>query len=113
MTWFTIEMWLLALAITIALIGGFSIFARWCISSPAVPQRKLDQLRVGMKQEEIHSLLGKPKETRPGENQHEFWLYGSRFKRHLLVVELNQHGILTEFVHGVPHSKHAGKSDDE
>lgn len=113
MSWFTIEMWLFALAITIVLIGGFSIFARWCLLSPAVPQRKLDKLAVGMKQEEVLKFLGEPSEIRPGENDYQFWLYRSRFKRHLLVAKFSSNGTLTEFVHGVPHSKHAGRGDDD
>ena len=112
MTWFTLEMWLVALAITIALIGGFSSFARWCISGPAVAQRKINSLRIGMSQDDIRALLGEPRETRPGENEHEFWLFGSRFKRHLLVIEFDANHRMKEFVHGVPHHRGAGKNHE-
>jgi outer membrane protein assembly factor BamE (lipoprotein component of BamABCDE complex) len=112
MSWFTLEMWLVALAITIVLLGGFSTFARWCILGSAVPKRKLNALQIGMSQQDIRSLLGEPREKRPGEKEHEFWIFGSRFKRYLLVIEFDATGRLKEFVHAIPHHKGAGKTHE-
>ena len=101
-----IEGWLVALAITIALLIGFSLFTRWCSQSPAVRQEKLDQLRVGMTQEEVKAILGSPRKVRTSKEGLRSWLYGPAMKRHVLLLEFNEHGRLESFAHGVPHANH-------
>ena len=97
-----IEVWLLALAVTIVVLGGFGAFARWCSFSSAVPQEKIDQLRVGMKADEIVAVLGQPREIRKSTEGHRQWLYGARVKRHVLLIEFDKHDALESFAHGVP-----------
>jgi outer membrane protein assembly factor BamE (lipoprotein component of BamABCDE complex) len=105
MSQYPIELWTAALVATIVLIGGFSVFARWCLNSPAVRQDKLEALRVGMSEDEIKALLGEPRTKRHGDKGDECWVYGAQWKRHVLVVEMNRLGIVSQFVHGVPHLK--------
>jgi hypothetical protein len=98
----SIEVWMVALAITISFMGGFGLFARWCSFSPAVPQTRLEQLRVGMTTSEVVALLGPPRENKAIENGHRQWLYGARMKRHILLIEFNSHDAIESFAHGVP-----------
>jgi outer membrane protein assembly factor BamE (lipoprotein component of BamABCDE complex) len=103
-----IEVWLVALAITVAVLTGFGIFARWCSLSPAVRQEKLGQLRVGMTPDEVKAILGAPRQMYSNKEGLRSWVFGSAMKRHVLVLEFNQHGRLESFAHGVPHVKHSG-----
>ncbi|HWN94028.1 MAG TPA: outer membrane protein assembly factor BamE [Methylomirabilota bacterium] len=98
----SIEVWLVALAITICVIGGFSVFARWCGLGPAIPRNRLDRLRVGMTSTEIVALIGQPREVRHTPEGHRQWIYGSRMKRHVLMMEFDSHDRLQIFAHGVP-----------
>ncbi len=98
----SIEVWLVALAVTISLVGSFTAFARWCAFSPAVQRGKLENLRVGMTTYEVLALLGPPRETRTSENGHREWIYGARMKRHVLLIEFNSHEAVESFAHGVP-----------
>jgi outer membrane protein assembly factor BamE (lipoprotein component of BamABCDE complex) len=98
----SIEVWLVALAITICLIGSFGAFARWCSFSPAVPREALDKLRVGMTTYEVLALLGPPRQTRTAENGHRHWIFGAPMKRHVLLIEFNSHEAVESFAHGVP-----------
>jgi len=106
---YSVELWAIVLIVTFALATGFTLFARWCSFSSAVDQKKLDNLRVGMTAAEVTDLLGAPREKRAGEKNVELWVYGSRFKRHLLVLEFNGTGKMNEFVHGVPHTRKPNK----
>jgi outer membrane protein assembly factor BamE (lipoprotein component of BamABCDE complex) len=108
----SIEVWLLALTITIGVLAGFGIFARWCSFSPAVPQKKIDQLRVGMKPDEIVSLLGPPRETKKSAEGHRLWVYGARVKRHVLLIEFDTHDALESFAHGVPGAHRNHRTDE-
>ena len=101
----SIEVWLIALAITICLIGGFTFFARWCSFSPAVSRESLEKLRVGMTTYEILALLGPPRETRTSEDGHRQWIYGARMKRNVLLIEFSSHEALESFAHGVPNRR--------
>lgn len=97
----------MALTVTVAILAGFGIFARWCSFSPAVPRRKLQELRVGMTTEEVRALLGRPREERhdgPGPRR---WVYGARVKRHLLIIEFSGKGVLQSFADGVPNVRRA------
>lgn len=98
----SIELWLVALVVTVCVIGGFGVFARWCAQSPAVPQREIDKLRVGMTSAEIVALIGEPREVRRTPEGHTQWVYGSRLKRHVLMMEFNSQDKLQVFAHGVP-----------
>ncbi len=103
----SIEVWLIALVITVAILAGFGVFARWCSFSPAVPRRKLGELRVGMTMQEVQALLGLPREQRqdgPGSSQ---WVYGARAKRHMLIMEFSDKGVLQSFADGVPNVRRA------
>ena len=98
----SIEIWLAALVVSIFVIGGFGVFARWCAQSPAIPKRDLEKLQVGMTAPEIVALLGQPRETRHTPEGHLQWIYGSRMKRHVLMMEFNPDERLQIFAHGVP-----------
>ena len=98
----SIEVWLVALAITICLIGSFGVFTRWCSFSPAVRREHLDKLRVGMTTYEVLALLGPPREMRTSADGHRQWLFGVRMKRHVLLIEFNSHETVESFAHGVP-----------
>jgi hypothetical protein len=98
----SIEPWLVALVVTVCVIGGFGVFARWCAQSPAIPQRDIDKLFVGMTSAEIAALLGEPREIRHTPEGHLQWVYGSRMKRHVLMMEFDSKDKLQIFAHGVP-----------
>jgi outer membrane protein assembly factor BamE (lipoprotein component of BamABCDE complex) len=98
----SIEIWLIALAITVTVLAGFGVFARWCAFSAAVPAAKLEKLRVGMKTEEVVALLGSPREMKLSADGHRLWIYGSRVKRHILLIEFTAHDAIESFAHGVP-----------
>lgn len=101
----SVEVWLVALVITIAVLTGFGIFAHWCAASPAVRQRKLDLLQVGMTADEVRAALGPPRQTRTNDAGALTWVYGSPMKRHLLLLEFSEQGKLNGFAHGVPNSR--------
>lgn len=98
----SIDVWLVALAITVTVLAGFGASARWIALSAAVPAAKLEKLRVGMTTGEVTTLLGPPRETKTSPNGHRLWLYGARVKRHVLLIEFNGHDVLESFAHGVP-----------
>ena len=98
----SIEVWLIALVVTTAILAGFGIFARWCSFGPAVPRRKLDRLQVGMPMGEARKILGRPREQLRDGTGVTHWIYGARAKRHVLVVEFNSNDVVTSFVHGIP-----------
>jgi outer membrane protein assembly factor BamE (lipoprotein component of BamABCDE complex) len=98
----SIEIWLVALLITVCVIGGFGAFARWCAQGSAIPQRDIDKLRVGMTSAEVVASIGKPRQIRRSPEGHAQWIYGSRLKRHVLMMEFNVDGRLQVFAHGVP-----------
>lgn len=100
----SIEVWLVALVVTIAILVGFGIFARWCSFWPAVPRRKLDRLQVGISMGEARTILGRPREELHDGTGVTHWVYGARAKRHALVVEFNSSDVLTSFVHGIPNA---------
>lgn len=112
MSVYSIELWTVALVATIFVIGGFSVFARWCLNSPAIRGKKLESLQVGITAAELKALLGEPRMKRPNEKGNDYWVYGARWKRHLLVVEVNPAGIVTEFMHGVPHMRKTKSTPD-
>ncbi len=99
---FSIEVWMVALAVTVAVLTGFGIFVRWCAFSPAVPAAKLETLRVGMTTEEVISLLGEPRERKRAANGSQQWTFGPRVKRHVLIIEFAASNKLQSFAHGVP-----------
>jgi hypothetical protein len=101
----SIEVWLVALAITVALLTGFGIFARWCSMSPAIPLKKLELLRVGMTADEVRAMLGDPRQMKTSDAGARTWVYGSMMKRHLLLIEFNEHHKLESFAHGIPRSR--------
>ena len=101
----SIEVWLVALAITVFLLAGFGIFARWCSVSPAVPLDKLESLRVGMTTDEVRAMLGAPRQMKVSDAGAKTWVYGSAMKRHILLIEFSQGGKLDSFAHGVPPSR--------
>jgi len=105
----TVEVWLIALVVTVSLLGAFGAFARWCSLSPAVKQNKLDELRVGMTPEEVTAVLGEPRYTKMSPEGLRQWIYGAPMKRHVLLIEFSSHGRLESFAHGVPHARRAGK----
>jgi len=105
----TVEVWLIALVITVAVLAGFGMFARWCAFSPAVRRKKLDRLRIGMTPDEITALLGAPRQTRTSKEGLTQWIYGVPMKRHVLLIEFSTHHRLESFAHGVPHARHASR----
>ena len=108
----SIETWLVALVITVAILAGFGIFSRWCAFSPAVPRRKLDELQVGMSMDEIRTMLGEPRDATHQSDGASQWVYGSRVKRHLLIIEFNKARV-SAFAHGIPDRRRAAASAKE
>lgn len=78
--------------------GTFMAFSRWCLNSPAVPEEKLRQLRVGMSQEEVVRLLGKPDQENRRRDRAE-WRYGHRLKHHRLCLHFDKQARLSHFKH--------------
>lgn len=105
----TVEVWLIALIVTVTVLAGFGMFVRWCSLSPAVGPAKLARLSVGMTPEEITALLGEPRQTRTGKAGLRQWIYGAPMKRHVLLIEFNTHNRLQSFAHGVPHTGRASR----
>jgi hypothetical protein len=108
----SIEVWLIALVVLICVMGGFGVFARWCAESPAVPRRSLENLQVGMAAQEIVALLGPPREVRHPPEGPLQWIYGSRMKRHVLMMEFNADERMQVFAHGVPGTHRRPPSGD-
>ena len=100
----SIEFWLVALMITICVLGGFGFFARWCSFSPAVRRAQLDKLRVGMTTAEVVALIGHPRENKQSADGVRQWIYGSRMKRHVLIMLFSPNDKLQSFAHGVPNA---------
>lgn len=100
-TFLSIELWLVALIGTSCVLGGFGLFARWCAFSPAVRRNQLEKLRVGMTSAEVVALVGQPRSTREAPEGSQ-WFYGSRMKRHVLMMQFNHSNKLLSFAHGVP-----------
>ena len=105
---YSIEFWMVALAITVTLLAGFGVFSRWCAFSPAVKKARLDVLRVGMTMDEVTALLGAPRDCKRADNGVQFHVYGSRLKRHVLLLEFDRNGRLEKFAHGVPDLRRPG-----
>jgi outer membrane protein assembly factor BamE (lipoprotein component of BamABCDE complex) len=106
----SVEVWMAAMAATIAILTGFGIFARWCAFSPAVSHWKLEQLRVGMTMDEVKSLLGAARDQSHQNNGVTQWVYGARMKRHILIIEFSDKLVLQSFAHGVPDRRRAAAS---
>jgi outer membrane protein assembly factor BamE (lipoprotein component of BamABCDE complex) len=105
----SIEVWLIALAATVAILTGFGIFSRWCAFSPAAPRRKLEQLHIGMSMTDVRKMLGSPRDVmRLGDGPLQ-WVYGSRLKRNALIIEFSSHELVTSFAHGIPQSSRRGE----
>jgi hypothetical protein len=109
----SIELWLVALILTIVVVGGFGVFARWCAVSPAVRSEQLDKLRVGMTTVEVVAIIGQPRESRSAEDGHQAWVYGSPMKRNVLLVEFSADQKMLGFTHGVPGGKRRRNPFDE
>jgi outer membrane protein assembly factor BamE (lipoprotein component of BamABCDE complex) len=92
------QFWLLAFSGVLSVYGAFMAFSRWCLNSPAVPEEKLSQLRVGMSQEEVTRLLGRPTRESRRRDRPE-WRYGHRLKHHLLCLHFDKQGRLKNFEH--------------
>ena len=101
------QVWLIAPGATAIILAGFGIFARWCSFSPAVPRRKLEQLRVGMTMEEVKTLLGSARDQKHSTHGTSQWIYGARMKRHVLLIEFSDKLILQSFAHGIPDRRRA------
>jgi outer membrane protein assembly factor BamE (lipoprotein component of BamABCDE complex) len=106
----SVELWLIALVITVSILAGFGMFSRWCIFSPAVSRRKLDQLHVGMSMDEVARLLGRARDESRQSNGVIQWTYGPRVKRHVLTIEFNANSTVGAFAHGVPGAGRTGRS---
>lgn len=78
--------------------GGFLVFSRSCLRSPAVPPERAEQLRVGMTMDEVLALLGRPLREKSVESNAE-WHFGHRLKRHLLVVRFGKDRRVLQFEH--------------
>jgi outer membrane protein assembly factor BamE (lipoprotein component of BamABCDE complex) len=108
----SIELWLITLVATVAILAGFGVFARWCSFSPAVPRRKLEELHVGMTTEQVQTLLGAPRDMMHQGDGSSQWVYGARMKRHMLIIEFNKKSVVQSFAHGVPDTRRAAASKD-
>ena len=65
----------------------------WIMDAPAVPSRKLAQMRVGMTKEEVRQLLGSPRSDRGNA-----WQY-SRTTWAILVIQFGPDERVTYFEH--------------
>ncbi len=108
----SIDLWLVALLLTVALWTAFGMFSRWCAFSPAVPQERMEKLTVGMSLDDVTSLLGQPRATHRGGEGMVSMIYGSRLKRQMLIVEFNRAGRVEQFAHGIPDKHRADFSDN-
>jgi hypothetical protein len=102
MTLQSVELWLVALILTIVVVGGFGMFTRWCAGSPAVRREQLEKLRVGMTTAEVVAVLGQPRETKHAADGQRQWIYGSPLKRHVLLMEFSAKDKMLRFAHGIP-----------
>lgn len=100
--------WIVVASACAVIVVGFTLFARMCSFSPAIKYGKLEQLRVGMSMDEVIALLGEPRERKPGEQRVQTWIYGARWKRHMLVLEFAPDGRLQSFAHGAPTERQSG-----
>ena len=105
--------WVITIGASIFIVVGFSWFARLCGYSPAVSYKNLDALHVGMTAAQVSALLGAPREKRGGENGSEFWVYGARWKRHVLVTEFDAKRELRNFVHGIPNPRRSSRLTED
>jgi hypothetical protein len=92
------EFWIITFAGLLVIYGGFLVFSRWCIHSPAVPGEKLNQLHTGMSRAEVRRLLGDPPVEGSWRGQPE-WRYGRRLKHHRLILRFDSEGRLNHFEH--------------
>ena len=106
----SIEFWLVALIATICVLGGFGAFARWCSFSPAVRRTQLEKLRLGMTTAEVVAVVGQPRENKQSVDGAKQWIYGSRMKRHVLIMEFSSTDKLQNFAHGVPGASRQSRS---
>ena len=103
----SIEFWLVAVLLTIVVVGGFGLFVRWCTYSPAVSRDQLDKLRAGMTTAEAVAVLGQPRISRWAKGKQNLtWIYGLPMKRHALILEFNAEDKMVSFAHGVPGEGH-------
>ena len=103
----SIEFWLVALLVTICVVGSFGLFVRWCTYSPAVSRDHLDKMRVGMSTAEVVAVLGQPRISRWATDKKNLtWTYGAPMKRHVLILEFNSQDKMVSFAHGVPGAGH-------
>ena len=113
MNLFSIELWIVALAITIGILAGCAMFARWCAFSPAVPQFKIEKLQVGMTADEVTAVLGPPRASKATPDGVRQWIYGAPMKRHVLIIEFGRHDKVETFAHGVPDHRRSGTTLDK
>lgn len=90
--------WVVTFAGVLFIYGAFMAFSRWCTNSPAVPEKKLGDLRVGLSKAEVLKLLGKPRRECARSDGDE-WRYGHRLKHHVLVVQFTEAGRVARFQH--------------
>ncbi len=90
------ELWIITFAVILLIQAAFLVFTRWCLHSPAVPEEKLNQLRLGMTREEVDRLLGKPFREVLVRDRPE-WHYGHRLKSHQLRLQFGTDGRLRQF----------------
>ena len=101
------EFWLVALILTIIVVGGFGFFVRWCTYSPAVRREQLEKLRAGMATAEVVAILGQPRISRWATDKKNLtWTYGWPMKRHMLILEFNAQDKMVSYAHGVPGEGH-------
>ena len=98
----SIEFWLVALLALIGLLVGFSLFARWCSFSPAVREEQLEKICVGMTTSEVVAIIGQPRAVKQVPDGSRQWIYGSRIKRHVLMMQFSPRDKLQSFAHGIP-----------
>jgi hypothetical protein len=96
------EFWIVTLAVVFLIHAAFLAFSRWCLHSPAVPEEKLNRLRLGMTAAEVTHLLGRPCREVHLRDRPE-WHYGHRLKSHVLRLRFGSDGRLCSFQDGVRH----------
>lgn len=95
-------LWVFTAILTVTMLIGFGMFARWCAYSPAVPRDQLNLLAVGTSMEEVKRLLGPPRLMRQLPDDLREWVYGAPMKRHVLILQFGPDRKLQSFAHAVP-----------
>jgi hypothetical protein len=81
-------------AIGLVAICGMAVIA-WATFAPPVPTSRLERIELGMTQDQVRDILGKPPNVSKGDDGSEWWVY-ARMTWSLLDVKFSPEGKLIE-----------------